>query len=792
MFDKERFVENIQRIVKTDFGKTLDKATDYEKYNVISKALMELIADDWNETEEKYSKGKQAYYLSAEFLMGRALGNNLLNLGLYEEINEVLKELNIDLNKIEEVEEDAGLGNGGLGRLAACFLDSSATMNLPLTGYGIRYRYGIFKQKFIDGFQVEEADNWLKYGDPWSIRRDEDIVVVEFADSKVKAVPYDTPILGYGTKNINKLRLWQAEPINEFDFELFNDQKYDNAVKEKNRAEDISRVLYPNDSKKEGKILRLKQQYFFVSTSLQDLVRKFKNRFKNNFELFPEYHAIQLNDTHPVVAIPELMRILVDEEGIEWEKAWSITTNTFAYTNHTILSEALEKWDVNLYRELLPRIFEIIEDIDARFSIELKEKGYSTSKLEKMRIIANNMIHMAWLAIHGTHITNGVAELHTNILKHQELKDWYELYPERFQNKTNGITPRRWIALCNKELTDLITKLLGTKEWIRDLSRLKELEKYRDDEEVLNKFINIKQNKKKELAAYIKQVEGIEINPESIFDIQIKRLHEYKRQLLNAFHILDLYFRLKENPNMDIVPRTFIFGAKAAPGYFRAKGVIKYINEVAKIINNDPEINDKIKVVFVENYRVSYAEKLFPAADVSEQISTAGKEASGTGNMKFMLNGTPTLGTYDGANVEIVAEAGEENNFIFGARVEEIERIKDTYDPKEYYENVPGLKRVVDTLIDGTFDDGGTGMFEELYNSLLKGASWHRPDNYFLLRDFDDYRKAQQEIDKAYRDRLDWAKKCWINLVNSGKFSSDRTILDYAREIWNIEPKRIV
>ncbi|RKD27517.1 maltodextrin phosphorylase [Caminicella sporogenes DSM 14501] len=788
MFSKERFIESINRIIKSDYGKTLDEATEYEKYNVISKAIMEMIIDNWSKTEEEYSKVKRAYYLSAEYLMGRALGNNLLNLGFYDEVKEVLGQLNIDLNKIEEVEEDAGLGNGGLGRLAACFLDSSATMNIPLTGYGIRYRYGIFKQKFENGFQVEEADNWLKYGDPWSIRRDEDSVIVEFADGKVKAVPYDTPILGFKTKNINKLRLWQAEPIKEFDFKLFNEQEYDEAVKEKNRAEDISRVLYPNDSKREGKILRLKQQYFFVSASLQDLISKFKRKFGNKFDLFPKYHAIQLNDTHPVVAIPELMRILVDEEGIEWERAWEITVNTFAYTNHTILSEALEKWDVRLYKEILPRIFEIIEDIDIRFIIELKEKGYSISKLKKMRIISDNMIHMAWLAIHGTHTTNGVAELHTNILKHQELKDWYELYPERFQNKTNGITPRRWIALCNKELTELISELLGTKDWIRDLSRLKELEKYKDDENILNRFMQIKENKKKELAEYIRKVEDIQINPNSIFDIQIKRLHEYKRQLLNAFHILDLYFRLKENPNMDIVPRTFIFGAKAAPGYYRAKGIIKYINEIAKLINNDPEVNDKIKVVFVQNYRVSYAEKLFPAADVSEQISTAGKEASGTGNMKFMLNGTPTLGTYDGANVEIVAEAGSENNFIFGARVEEIERIKDTYDPKEYYEKVPGLKRVVDTLIDGTFDDGGTGMFEELYNSLLKGASWHKPDNYFLLRDFDDYRKAQQEIDKAYRDRLSWAKKCWINMANSGKFSSDRTILDYAREIWDVKP----
>ncbi|ABK61348.1 glycogen/starch/alpha-glucan phosphorylase [Clostridium novyi] len=791
MFNSKELKSTIEKILKIDYGKSLNKAKDYEKYNAVCKAIMAEIVDRWEKTQYKYEEGKQASYFSAEFLMGRALGNNLINLGIYDEVKDVLKEISININDIEEIEEDAGLGNGGLGRLAACFMESSATKNLPVTGYGIRYSYGLFKQRFVDGFQVEEVDNWLKYGDPWSIRRDEDTIIVEFDDEKVKAVPYDTPIVGYRTKNINTLRLFKAEPINEFDFELFNDQKYNKAVEEKNRAEDISRILYPNDSTEEGKILRLKQQYFFVSAGLQDLVKKFKKNHGNNFEKFNEFHAIQLNDTHPVVAIPELMRIFIDNEGLEFDKAWNIAINTFAYTNHTILREALEEWDVKLYKKLLPRIYGIIEKIDNNFVKELKKKKYKEEKIDSMRIIYKDKIRMAFLAIHGTHATNGVAKLHTDILKHQELKDWYELYPERFLNKTNGITPRRWLKLCNIQLSNLITELLGNENWIVNLDDLKELEKYIDDDVVLNKILDIKKEKKKELARYIEKHEGVTINPDSIFDIQIKRLHEYKRQLLNAFGILDLYFKLKENPKLDIVPRTFIFGAKAAPGYVRAKAIIKFINEIAKLINNDRDINGKIKVVFVQNYRVSYAEKLFPAADISEQISTAGKEASGTGNMKFMLNGTPTLGTYDGANVEIVEEAGEENNFIFGARVEELEKIKDSYNPKDYYKKDKNLKRVVDTLIDGTFDDNGTGMFKELYRSLLEGASWHTPDNYFIFKDFNDYINARNLIDKDYRDKLSWAKKCLINIASAGKFSSDRTIKEYAQEIWNIKEKKI-
>lgn len=789
--NRDNFLDTMNRILKADYGKPMEQASVQEKYHAAAKSIMTFIAEDWYRTEMHYEKGKQAYYLSAEFLMGRAFSNNLVNLGIYEDVKEALESIGIEIHALEEAEEDAGLGNGGLGRLAACFLDSCATMNLPVTGYGIRYRYGIFKQKFQNGFQQEEGDSWLCWGDPWSLRRTEDRVIVDFSDGSLQAIPYDMPIVGYDTKNINKLRLWQAEPMTEFDFQLFNDQKYNEAVKEKNRAEDISRVLYPNDSKKEGKILRLKQQYFFVSASLQDMVRKYKQLHGASFEHFDQYHAVQLNDTHPVVAIPELMRILMDQEGLDWDQAWPVTVKTFAYTNHTLLAEALEQWDCLLYRKLLPRVYQIIQEIDKRFVAELKQQNYTNKKIEKMRIIANKRIRMAWLAIHGCHTTNGVAALHTKILIERELRDWYKLYPGRFQNKTNGVTPRRWLLLSNPELSALITGLLGTKDWIRNLERLKDLEKYAENQEVLQQFIKIKAIKKRQLAAYIYQKEGIQIDPNSIFDIQIKRLHEYKRQLLNAFHILDLYYRLKENPQLDIHPRTFIFGGKAASGYFRAKAIIKWIHEIGERINNDPAVNHKIKIVFVQNYGVSYAEKLFSAADVSEQISTAGKEASGTGNMKFMLNGTPTLGTYDGANVEIIEEASEENNFIFGARVEELETIKDDYDPKVYYERVPGLKRVIDALVDGTFDDGGTGMLRELHQSILEGASWHKADHYFICRDFDDYRKAQERIDRDYRSPLNWARKCWMNLTNSGKFSTDRTIASYAKEIWHITPIKI-
>ena len=603
----------------------------------------------------------------------------------------------------------------------------------------------------------------------------------------MRAVPYDTPIIGYDVNNINTLRLWKSEAVIPFDFEKFNDQDYDLAVKAKNRAEDISRVLYPNDSENQGKILRLKQQYFFVSASIQDLVKKFKQTHGNHFDKFPEFVAIQLNDTHPVVAIPELMRILIDEEHLTFKKAWHIATETFAYTNHTILMEALEKWWEGFYKELLPRIHELIVKIDKMFVAELHALNYDKDTVKKMRIISDHMIHMAYLAIYGSKAINGVAELHTEILKHQELKEWYALFPNKFQNKTNGITQRRWLALCNPELTAFLDEMLDDPNWLKDLETLKTLNQYREDDAILDRLMAIKKTKKIQLVDYIKAVEGIDLNPDSIFDIQIKRLHEYKRQLLNAFQILNMYFDIKENPQIDMVPRTFIFGAKAAPGYLRAKGIIKFINEIAKLVNNDQDVNGRIKVVFVTNYRVSYGERLFPAADLSEQISTAGKEASGTGNMKFMLNATPTIGTLDGANVEIVEEAGIENNFIFGAKSEEIEALKDSYDPVEIYMSHPRLKQIVDTLIDGTFDDDGTGMFKELHNSLLLGASWHQPDNYFILHDFDAYVAAQKDVDRAYRNQNEWARKCLANLANAGKFSSDRTILQYAKDIWNIE-----
>lgn len=786
MINKEKMMERMEAYALTSFGKEFINCDDKEKYFALVKTLMEEIVPKWNNSIKKHEDKKKAYYLSAEYLMGRALSNNLINMNIQPEIKKLLEELGVDYNSIEEAEEDAGLGNGGLGRLAACFLDSAATLNYPLMGYGIRYEYGIFRQKFKDGFQVEEGDNWLESEDPWSIRKDEEKVIVSFSDGDVLAVPYDTPIIGYGGDTINTLRLWQGEAINPFDLNEFNKQNYDLALKEKNKAEIISKVLYPNDTKDEGKILRLKQQYFFVSASLQDLVRKHLNKY-NTLENFHKFHGIQLNDTHPAVAIPELMRIFTKVHNMDWDKSWDIVVNTFAYTNHTILQEALEVWPVRLYKSILPEVYEIIEKINNNLIDELKRRGISCEEIEKYKIIEDDNIKMAYLSIYGTHSTNGVAKVHTDILINRELNDWYKLYPERFNNKTNGITQRRWLLVANPELSQFITELLGSKDWITNLEELKKLEKYKDDEEVLKKFLDIKQIKKNQLAEYIKVHENIEIDPYSIFDIQIKRIHEYKRQLLNAFHILDLYYRLKENPNLDMVNRTFILGGKAAPGYDRAKGIIKYINEIKELINNDKEIDGKIKVVFVTNYGVSYGEKLFVAADISEQISTAGKEASGTGNMKFMLNATPTIGTLDGANIEIVEEAGEENNFIFGLRVEDIEKIKSTYDPMEYYEKTEGLKRVVDSLVDGTFSDGGTGIFKELYDSILKGASWHRPDAYYLMKDFDSYRKVQQKVNDAYKDRMSWAKKCWINMANAGRFSSDRTIEQYAKEIWDIK-----
>ncbi|MGN2369633.1 glycogen/starch/alpha-glucan phosphorylase [Clostridium cagae] len=780
--NKENIKQGINRYLKVKYGINLEDAKEYQIFNALSLAVLEEIVDDWNDTTKAYNEKRSANYFSAEYLMGRALGNNLINLGLYDEVKDVLKELNIDINKVEEIEEDAGLGNGGLGRLAACFMESAATIDMPLNGYGIRYNNGLFKQNIDEGFQTESEDSWLKYGDPWSIRKDNEAQVVEFEDMKVKAIPYDTPIIGYGTKNINTLRLWKCEPIKEFDFYLFNEQKYDESVELKNRAEDISRVLYPNDSNDEGKILRLRQQYFLVSASLKDIIRKHIEKFGTDFEKISEYNFVQLNDTHPTLAIPEFIRILVDEEGINFNKALRYAKKFFGYTNHTILAEALEKWDVELIEKLFPRILEITEKIDKELIKELKAKKYTEKEIKKLRIIGDDQMRMANLAIFVSKAVNGVAQLHTDILKDKELNDWYKLYPAKFQNKTNGITPRRWLRLCNQELSEFITKLLGTEDWVKNLSLLKDLKKFENDDKVLEELMNIKLEKKKQLAEYIKDEEGIELDPNSIFDIQIKRLHEYKRQLLNAMYVLDLYYRIKENPSLDIPKVSFIFGAKAFPGYVRAKAIVKFINEIAELVNNDKDVNGKIKVVFVHNYRVSYAQRLFPAADLSKQISTAGKEASGTGNMKFMLNATPTFGTYDGANIEIAQESGEENNYIFGLKVEDIDDIKEEYNPMTYYKKNKSIKRVLDTLIDGTFDDGNTEDFEDLYNSLLEEG-----DQYYLLADFESFKEAQDKVFKDYKDTKKWAKKCFANLYSAGIFSSDRTIKQYCDEIWDIK-----
>ncbi|WP_252230175.1 glycogen/starch/alpha-glucan phosphorylase [Clostridium sp. ZBS15] len=780
--NKENIKKGIDRYLKVKYGIKLEDAKEYQIFNALSLTILEEVVDDWNDTTKAYNSKRSANYFSAEYLMGRALGNNLINLGLYEDVKEVLSELNIDINKVEEIEEDAGLGNGGLGRLAACFMESAATIDMPLNGYGIRYNNGLFKQNIDEGFQTESEDSWLKYGDPWSIRKDNETQIVEFEDMKVKAIPYDTPIIGYGTKNINTLRLWKCEPIKEFDFYLFNEQKYDESVELKNRAEDISRVLYPNDSNDEGKILRLRQQYFLVSASLKDIIKKHIEKFGTDFEKISEYNFVQLNDTHPTLAIPEFIRILVDEEKVTFKKALGYANKFFGYTNHTILAEALEKWDVELIEKLFPRILEITKQIDKELIKELKAKKYTEKEIEKLRIISDDQMRMANLAIFVSKAVNGVAQLHTDILKDKELNDWYKLYPAKFQNKTNGITPRRWLRLCNQELSEFITKLLGTEDWVKNLSLLRDLKKFENDDKVLEELMNIKLQKKKQLSEYIKDEEGIELDPNSIFDIQIKRLHEYKRQLLNAMYILDLYYRIKENPSLDIPKVSFIFGAKAFPGYVRAKAIVKFINEIAELINNDKDVNGKIKVVFVHNYRVSYAQKLFPAADLSKQISTAGKEASGTGNMKFMLNATPTFGTYDGANIEIVQESGEENNYIFGLRVEDIDDIKEEYDPMTYYKKNKSIKRVLDTLIDGTFDDGNTDDFKDLYNSLLEEG-----DQYYLLADFESFKEAQDKVFKDYKDTKKWAKKCFANLYSAGIFSSDRTIKQYCDEIWDIK-----
>ena len=770
------FKNDICEALELDYGKNIQEASTVELYDAVSKAVMKAVAADWR----KPLKEKRACYFSAEFLVGRLIYNNLLNLGLLDQLAELFNENGIELSIFEDI-EDAALGNGGLGR----FWNSAATQNLPLDGYGIRYRYGLFKQYFENGFQRETADDWQRFGDPWSIRKESEKVRIDFKNQRVYAVPYDTPIIGYGGKRINTLRLWQSEPIHGFDFQLFNEQKYDRAVLERDEAEAISSVLYPNDDTDKGKRLRLKQQYFFSSASLQDLLRKYQAKHGEDFSAFPEEYAIQLNDTHPVISIAELVRLL-SERGVPFARALKIVRQTFAYTNHTIMAEALEKWDVRLFKSVVPQVYRYVVLIDKALQKELDHRGIRGEDQKPYRILDGGMIHMARMAIFATHSTNGVAKIHTEILKNTALNEWYRLYPERFNNKTNGITQRRWLALCNQELSGFITDKIGG-SWVTDLSKLKGLEAFWDDPETLQQFAEIKQLKKQQLADYIEKHEGVRLDPRFLFDIQAKRLHEYKRQLLNAFSILDIYFGLKDGRISNFYPTVFLFGAKAAPGYYRAKGVIKYIHEIAKLVNHDEETKDRLQVLFVANYNVSYAEKLVPAADVSEQISTAGTEASGTGNMKFMLNGAVTLGTYDGANVEIVEQAGKENNYIFGARVEELQQVETVYDPRMVYETYPRIRKVVDTLIDGTFSDGGTGMFQELYDSLLKGASWHKPDHYYLLLDFLPYCDAKLQVNADYRDnRMQFIRKCFVNTANAGKFSSDRTIVEYAKEIWQI------
>ena len=779
--DKKVFMEKFTGRLPKD----IKSASPQQLHNALGETVMELYADRWSTARGEHLSKRRAAYLSMEFLVGRAVFNNLLCLGIYDEVNEAFGELGLDLADLEVI-EDAALGNGGLGRLAACFLDSAATLGLPLDGYGIRYKYGLFKQSIVDGFQREDIDDWTKYGDPWSKRCDEDTVIIEYNGQTVKAVPYDMPVFGCRTKNVGTLRLWQAEPVKEFDFDTFNRQNYLEASKEKIYAEDISRVLYPNDDTNEGKKLRLKQQYFFSCASLTDILRKHKARF-GTLDNLADYISVQLNDTHPVISIPELIRQLVDNEGWTFDKALATAKKVFNYTNHTVMQEALEKWWTGLVAEVLPRIYEIIIQINEELIAEMYAGGVQKEKIDRIKIIKGELIHMADMACYASSHINGVAEIHTQILRDTVLADWYSLYPERFRNETNGITQRRWLALCNKELSAFITSKIGD-EWLTYLPELRKLTALADDSSVLDSFVKIKQTKKAQLAAFIKEREGVDIDPESVFDIQIKRLHEYKRQLLNAFSILWLYYGIKDGSVKVAKPVTFIFGAKSAPGYRRAKAIIKYINEIGRIVSSDPDTKDLLKVVFVQNYNVSYAEKLVSAADVSEQISTAGTEASGTGNMKLMLNGAVTLGTYDGANIEIVQEAGEENNYIFGARVEDLERIMPGYDSRRTFAEDPMIKKVVSSLIDGTVSDGGSGDFRELYMSLLDGASWHAPDHYYLLGDLRSYVETKLRCIADYgNDRTAFARKQWLNMCNAGKFSSDRTIADYAGNIWNIE-----
>ena len=783
--------DKMQAHVKAETGLALENATARDYWTALSKSVVEIISENFQKTREKYSKVRQAHYLSAEFLEGRSLLNNLVNLGIYDQAKEALEAFGLNITDILEEETDPALGNGGLGRLAACFLDSCATLNLPVNGYGILYRYGLFRQAIENGFQNEYPDSWMERGYPFALARYDEKVKVHYNDMEVWAVPHDLPITGYGTKNVNALRLWKAEPVQDFDFNLFNSQRFDDAVIERNRVDDIWRVLYPNDTSYDGKVLRVRQQYFFVSASLQDIVRKYKAAHGDDLSDFAKYNTIQLNDTHPVIGIPELMRILVDENGVDWVKAWDIVKETFAYTNHTIMAEALEKWDISIFRFLFPRIFEIVEGINNQFRAQMYEAGLYSEVIDKMSPLSDGKVQMAWLAIYGSRSVNGVAALHTDILKRETLNDWYKIYPEKFSNKTNGVTPRRWLRSCNPELSALITDLLGDDHWVTHLDDLKKLEKYKDDEEVMKKFLEIKKTEKQKLADHLEKTKGIKLNTDSVFDVQIKRLHEYKRQLLNAIYALNLYDRIKEDPSLDMPPVTILFAAKAAPGYFRAKAIIKFINEIAKLIDSDPAMEGRLKVAFIENYNVSLGEKMFPAANVSEQISTAGLEASGTGNMKFMMNGAVTLGTLDGANVEIAEAVGNDNIYIFGCRAQDMAATKAYYNPQWQYENVPGIKKALDRLIDGSFDDCGTGMFRDLYNGILYGTNWQPGDPYYVLGDFDDYRKTRDRLYTDYKDQMKWAKMCWVNICNSGKFSSDRTIQEYADEIWKVKATKI-
>ena len=808
-FSAEEFKRNLEKRLHDRYGKNISRATKYDLFDAVAASVLDPIVKNWMATREAYEAHpvRQLYYFSAEFLMGRAFGNNLINAGIEKQVKEVLKDMSIDYDMIEDREPDAGLGNGGLGRLAACFLDSLATLDYPGHGYGIRYEYGMFEQRIENGWQVEYPDRWLKHRDPWEVKRSDLAVTVRFGGTivydrtpdgrmhfslqnaeEVTATPYDTPIVGYDTNTVNTLRLWEATSPNGFDLQLFNDMQYNRAVEKQNSAENISRVLYPNDSGPSGKALRLKQQYFFSSASLQDLVRAYVSRFGTDFGKFAELHVIQLNDTHPVVAIPELMRILMDEYNVGWDDAWEVVTHTFAYTNHTILAEALEKWPIEIFQGLLPRVYQIVEEINRRLLISLREKYPNDfERHQKLSIINNGHVFMAWLAIHSCFSVNGVAELHTELLKTRELKEWYELYPEKFNNKTNGITQRRWLLNANPSLAEFITARIG-RGWEKDLMKLKALERFSSDEASLAELTAIKKSNKQRLAEYLKHTQNEFLDPGSIFDVQVKRLHEYKRQLLNVLHIMYLYNRIIDDPDFNPPPQTFIFGAKAASGYRRAKTIIKLINTVADRVNNDRRVHGKIRVVFVENYRVSVAEKIFPAADVSEQISTAGFEASGTSNMKFMVNGALTLGTMDGANIEIVNEAGKENAFVFGLSAEEIIKMETehSYNPQEYLGRNPELSRVVQQLVDGTYDPTHQ-EFKELYDSLVYGVEGQRPDVFYVLADFDAYCKAHEEVEASYQNTKEWARKALINIANSGKFSSDRTIEDYVRDIWHLK-----